>query len=167
MPERSQSLSSELVSINNQSNDNSNVAPVQDSCNWFEIAPSISSKDRRKTNENEKTDSNIVSISNWMESLPKNLMKVMKQADFPKLQLDIAMTNDENEKIKENISKCSKCRNHAFQSLEELNLHFQDHARADARDSKYFKDPNSLTMLPPSLSSPVLSRLMSVGSLSF
>mgnify|MGYP006888784754 FL=1 len=91
----------------------------------------------------------------------------MKQADFPKLQLDLAMTNDENEKIKENVSKCSKCRNHAFQSLEELNLHFQDHARADARHSKYFKDPNSLTMLPPSLSSPVLSRLMSVGSLSF
>ena len=141
MSERSQSLSSELVSINNQSNDNSIVAPVQ--------------------------DSNIVSVSNWMESLPQNLMKLMKQADFPKLQLDIAMTNDENEKIKENISKCSKCRNHVFQSLEELNLHFQDHARADAHNSKYSKDPNSLTMLPPSLSSPVLSRLMSVGSLSF
>ena len=141
MSERSQSLSSELVSINNQSNDNSIVTPVQ--------------------------DSNIVSVSNWMESLPQNLMKLMKQADFPKLQLDIAMTNDENEKIKENISKCSKCRNHAFQSLEELNLHFQDHARADAHNSKYSKDPNSLTMLPPSLSSPVLSRLMSVRSLSF
>ena len=141
LSERSQSLSSELVSINSQSNDNSIVAPVQ--------------------------DPNIVSVSNWMESLPQNLMKLMKQADFPKLQLDIEMTNDENEKIKENISKCSKCRNHAFQSLEELNLHFQDHARADARDSKYFKDPNSLTMLPPSLSNPVLSRLMSVESLSF
>ena len=167
MPERSQSLSSELVLINNQSNETSNVEPVQDSCNWFEIAPSISSKDRPKINQNEKTNSNTVPVSNWMESLPQNLMKIMKQADFPKLQLDIAMTNDENEKIKENISKCSKCRNHVFQSLEELNLHFQDHARADAHNSKYSKDPNSLTMLPPSLSSPVLSRLMSVGSLSF
>ena len=167
MPKRSQSLSSELVSINNQSNETSIVEPVQDSCNWFEIAPSTSSKDRPKTNQNEKTNSSMVSVSNWMESLPQNLMKLMKQADFPKLQLDIEMTNDEMEKIKENVSKCSKCRNHVFQSLEELNLHFQDHARADAHNSKYSKDPNSLTMLPPSLSSPVLSRLMSVGSLSF
>ena len=65
----------------------------------------------------------------------------------------VEMTNDEKEKIKENISKCSKCRNHVFQSLEELNLHFQDHALADAC-SKYSKGSNSLTMLPTPLSSP-------------
>ena len=85
MPERSQSLSSEVVSINNQSNEISNVEPVQDSCSWFEIAPSISSKDR--PNQNEKTNSNIESVSNRMESFPQNLMKLMKQADFPKLDM--------------------------------------------------------------------------------
>jgi hypothetical protein len=112
------------------------VEPVQESYNWFDIAPSISSKESAETDQKSKLNPNILSVSNWMESLPQNLMKLMKQADFPKLQLDIEMTSDEKEKIKENVSKCSKCRNHVFQSLEELNLHFQDHARAVTQKEK-------------------------------